>query len=190
MLFDNVRLFDAARACFHRKTKAVLAGDGKIKAIAAAGSITPPPNVRVIDGRGKTLVPGLWDSHLHIGDDWNVLLNMATGITSFRSPVTDTTGRSTRPSGGSRGPPMGEPFVARSSTRSTRSPPGGRGGSSQEERSPRVRKRRLPGCGCQIYTSMNRRGSHRRRRSAPALGCRCSVTCQRPCGRSTRLRPV
>ena len=88
VLFDNVRLFDADKGVF-LDNQAVLAGDGKIKAIAAAGSITPPPNVKVIDGRGKTLVPGLWDSHLHIGDDWSVLMNMATGITSFRSPGTD-----------------------------------------------------------------------------------------------------
>ena len=88
VLFDNVQLFDADKGVFVAN-QAVLAMDGKIKTIAAAGSIAPPPNVKVIDGRGKTLVPGLWDSHLHIGDDWNVLANMATGITSFRSPGTD-----------------------------------------------------------------------------------------------------
>ena len=43
---------------------------------------------RVIDGKGKTLVPGIWDSHMHIGDDWDVLANMANGMTSFRSPGT------------------------------------------------------------------------------------------------------
>ena len=69
-------------------------------AIGAAGSIPAPAGARTIDGRGKTLVPGLWDSHMHIGDDWNVLTNMATGITSFRSPGTDDRpGASTRPSG-------------------------------------------------------------------------------------------
>jgi hypothetical protein len=46
-----VRLFDADKGVF-LENQAVLAGDGKVKAIAAAGSITPPPNVRVIDGRG------------------------------------------------------------------------------------------------------------------------------------------
>lgn len=87
LLFDNVRLFDADKGEFVAN-RAVLAGDGRIKAIVAAGSMTPPPNVRVIDGRGKTLVPGIWDSHMHIGDDWDVLANMANGMTSFRSPGT------------------------------------------------------------------------------------------------------
>ena len=88
LLFDNVRLFDADKGVFV-ENRAVLSRDGKIAAVGASGSLTPPPNTVVIDGRGKTLVPGLWDSHLHIGDDWNVLMNMATGITSFRSPGTE-----------------------------------------------------------------------------------------------------
>jgi imidazolonepropionase-like amidohydrolase len=112
VLFDHVQMFDADAGKFVAD-QAVLAIDGKIKAIAPGGSITPPPNVTVIDGRGKSLVPGLWDSHLHIGDDWNVVTNMATGITSFRSPGTeidravDATKR--RKSGDLL---MGEPFIS------------------------------------------------------------------------------
>lgn len=93
--------------------QAVLLNDGKIAAIGAAGSIPAPAGARTIDGRGKTLVPGIWDSHLHIGDDWNVIANMATGITSFRSPGTeidravDTTKR--RKAGDLL---MGEPFIS------------------------------------------------------------------------------
>ena len=87
VLFDNVRLFDADKGVFV-DNQAVLAGDGRIKAIVPAGSMVPPPNVRVIDGKGKTLVPGIWDAHMHIGDDWDVLSNMANGMTSFRSPGT------------------------------------------------------------------------------------------------------
>src|SRR5687768_18118981 len=51
--------------------QAVLARDGKIEAIGAAGTLKAPDGGRVIDGRGKTLVPGIWDSHKHIGDDWS-----------------------------------------------------------------------------------------------------------------------
>jgi imidazolonepropionase-like amidohydrolase len=87
VLFDNVRLFDADKGVF-LADRAVLARNGKIAAIAAAGSLKPPAGARVIDGRGKTLVPGIWDSHMHIGDDWSVLANVANGITSFRSPGT------------------------------------------------------------------------------------------------------
>ena len=88
VLFDNVQLFDADGGKFVAN-QAVLIQDGKIAKVGAAGSIPAPAGGRRIDGSGKSLVPGLWDSHLHIGDDWNVVTNMATGITSFRSPGTD-----------------------------------------------------------------------------------------------------
>jgi hypothetical protein len=88
VLFDHVLLFDADAGRFIAD-RAVLAEGGKITAIGAGGSVKAPAGARVIDGRGKSLVPGIWDSHLHIGDDWNVLTNLATGITSFRSPGTD-----------------------------------------------------------------------------------------------------
>ena len=87
VLFDNVQLFDADKGTFVAK-RAVLARDGKIAEVAAAGTIKAPAGARTIDGRGKTLVPGIWDSHMHIGDDWDVLANMANGMTSFRSPGT------------------------------------------------------------------------------------------------------
>ena len=88
VLFDHVRLFDADKGVFV-ESQAVLASGGKIVAVGAAGSIAAPPGTRVIDGSGKTLVPGIWDSHMHIGDDWDVLANMANGMTSFRSPGTE-----------------------------------------------------------------------------------------------------
>ena len=112
VLFDNVELFDADGGKFIAN-QAVLLSDGKVAAIGPAGSLKAPAGARTIDGKGKTLVPGIWDSHLHIGDDWNVITNMATGITSFRSPGTeidravDTTKR--RKSGELL---MGEPFIS------------------------------------------------------------------------------
>ena len=85
-LVDNVLLFDSV-AGHYVPGRAVLIEGGKVKTVAAAGSIKPPAGATVIDGRGKTLLPGLWDSHLHVGgDDWNLLQNVATGITNFRSP--------------------------------------------------------------------------------------------------------
>ena len=157
VLFDNVRLFDADKGVF-LENQAVLAGDGKIKAIVPAGSMTPPPNTRVIDGRGKTLVPGLWDSHLHIGDDWNVLMNMATGITSFRSPGTeidravDATKRFR-----SGDLLMGEPFVAQIIDQ--KHPLAAQGAevvTSEAEAIAAVRKMKDAGLwGVKFYTSMN-----------------------------------
>ena len=58
VLFDHVRLFDADKGVFLTH-QAVLASGGKIVAIGKAGSLKAPAGARVIDGSGKTLVPGI-----------------------------------------------------------------------------------------------------------------------------------
>ena len=157
VLFDNVRLFDADKGLFV-DNQAVLAGDGKIKAIVPAGSMTPPPNVRVIDGKGKTLVPGIWDSHMHIGDDWDVLANMANGMTSFRSPGTIIErAHSTLKRRASGELLMGEPFI--SVLVDKKDPLAAQGAltvSSEAETIAAVRKIKEAGVwGVKFYTSMN-----------------------------------
>lgn len=84
-LIDHVLLFDSV-AGRYIADRAVLIAGGKVAAIGAGGSITAPAGATVVDGRGKTLTPGLWDSHQHVGDDWNLLQNVATGMTNYRSP--------------------------------------------------------------------------------------------------------
>lgn len=157
VLFDNVRLFDADKGEF-LAARAVLAQDGKIAAIGAAGSLKAPAGAQRIDGSGKTLVPGIWDSHLHIGDDWDVLSNIANGITSFRSPGTtfdravDATKR--RADGTLL---MGEPFI--SVIVDKKDPLAAQGSevvSSAEEAIAAVRRVKDAGLwGVKFYTSMN-----------------------------------
>jgi imidazolonepropionase-like amidohydrolase len=85
-LIDHVLLFDSV-AGKYVPDQAVLIADGKVSAVGAGGSIKAPAGATVIDGRGKTLTPGLWDAHRHVGgDDWNLLQNVATGMTNYRSP--------------------------------------------------------------------------------------------------------
>ncbi len=84
-LVDNVLMFDSVTGRY-LPNRAVLIRDGKVAAVGAAGSIKAPADATVIDGRGKTILPGLWDSHQHVGDDWNLLQNLATGMTNYRSP--------------------------------------------------------------------------------------------------------
>jgi imidazolonepropionase-like amidohydrolase len=43
----------------------------------------------LIDATGKTLLPGLWDMHAHVGDN-DGLLNLAAGVTSVRDLANDT----------------------------------------------------------------------------------------------------
>ncbi|GGA43160.1 amidohydrolase family protein [Sphingomonas psychrolutea] len=85
-LIDHVLLFDSVDGRY-LPDRAVLIAGGKIAAVGAGGTIPTPAGGVVLDGRGKTLSPGLWDSHQHIGgDDWNLLQNVATGMTNYRSP--------------------------------------------------------------------------------------------------------
>ena len=86
-LVDHVLMFDSV-AGRYLHNRAVLIAGGKVAAVGPAGSIKPPRGAVIIDGRGKTLTPGLWDSHQHVGDDWNLLQNVATGMTNYRSPGT------------------------------------------------------------------------------------------------------
>mgnify|MGYP001806553806 CR=1 FL=1 len=85
-LIDHVLMFDSV-AGKYVPDRAVLIADGKVAAVGVGGSIKAPAGASVVDGRGKTLTPGLWDAHRHVGgDDWNLLQNLATGMTNYRSP--------------------------------------------------------------------------------------------------------
>ena len=86
-LVDHVLMFDSV-AGRYLPNRAVLIANGKVAAVGPAGSIKAPVGATVLDGTGKTLLPGLWDSHQHVGDDWNLLQNVATGMTNYRSPGT------------------------------------------------------------------------------------------------------
>lgn len=157
VLFDKVRLFDADKGVF-LTDRAVLASGGKIVAIGAAGSIRAPAGARTIDGSGKTLVPGIWDSHMHIGDDWDVLSNMANGITSFRSPGTDLDRAvAVVPRRAAGELLMGEPFIQ--AIIDKKDPLAAQGSitvSSEAETIAAVRKIKAAGLwGVKFYTSMN-----------------------------------
>lgn len=85
-LVDNVLMFDSVSGKYV-PDRAVLVADGKIAKVGAAGSLTAPDGATVVDGKGKTLLPGLWDAHRHTGgSDWNLIQNLATGMTNYRSP--------------------------------------------------------------------------------------------------------
>ena len=84
VLFRNVKIYDADNRRFIPGQNVVVA-DGKIQMI---GTMLPKltSDARVIDGTGKTLVPGLWDSHMHVGDDFQTVSELALGVTNCRNP--------------------------------------------------------------------------------------------------------
>ncbi|MFD1612431.1 amidohydrolase family protein [Sphingomonas tabacisoli] len=83
--FTHVKLFDADGLKF-LPDQSVVVANGKIAAVGPAASVKLPAGAKVIDGKGKTLVPGMWDVHMHIGDDYTLLQELSLGITSIRDP--------------------------------------------------------------------------------------------------------
>lgn len=83
--FNNVRMYDADKRIF-RDGMTIVAEGGKITQIVEANEPIRLVNAKVIDGTGKTLVPGLWDSHQHYGFDASGPLLLSLGVTSVRDP--------------------------------------------------------------------------------------------------------
>ncbi len=86
--FTNVRLFDADALKFVAG-QTVVVDKGLIVGVGAAGQTKVPAGAKVIDGSGKTLVPGLWDCHMHVGDDYTGVQELSLGVTSVRDPGND-----------------------------------------------------------------------------------------------------
>jgi hypothetical protein len=86
IVIDHVRVFDAEKAAV-LGNQTVRIADGRIVSVAAAGDSSPAAD-ETIDGRGKTLLPGLWDMHAHISPT-DGLLNIASGVTSVRDMAND-----------------------------------------------------------------------------------------------------
>lgn len=85
VVFADVRLFDAEARTF-RDAMTVVVDHGRIALVGPAASVQAPAGAQVIDGAGKTLIPGMWDNHQHYFDDYDGPLLLATGITSVRDP--------------------------------------------------------------------------------------------------------
>src|SRR5206468_4033797 len=86
--FTNVRIFDADALRFV-PVQTVVVDKGVITAVGPDDSVRVPSNAQIIDGRGKTLIPGLWDCHMHVNDDYTGLQELSMGVTSVRDPGND-----------------------------------------------------------------------------------------------------
>ena len=87
VVFQDVQAFVYGNR--FEKHVTVVTQDGRIMGIGPASSMKAPPNAIVFDGRGKTLVPGLWDCHMHVGDDYTGPSELSIGVTSVRDPGND-----------------------------------------------------------------------------------------------------
>ncbi len=77
----------------------IIVNKNKIEAIGKVGNVTVPAGSKVIDIKGKTIMPGLIDAHAHIGNfryglspqkQWEYYANVAYGITSAHDPSSNT----------------------------------------------------------------------------------------------------
>lgn len=82
---EHVTLVDveAGRALADRT---VLVRDGTIAALGPSGSVAVPDSATRLDGRGRWLIPGLWDMHVHVTDATALALPalVAHGVTGVR----------------------------------------------------------------------------------------------------------
>ncbi len=75
-----------------RPDMTVIVTRGRISDLGASTALQPPAGARVVDARGKYLIPGLWDMHVHTAfGDWlppneqvTLALFVANGVTGVR----------------------------------------------------------------------------------------------------------
>lgn len=80
--------------------RTVLIEDGRIVAVVEPSSAVVPAGARRVDGRGRYLIPGLVDLHVHLfnlvskrpPNDWTFPLFVANGVTAVREMSTDAAG--------------------------------------------------------------------------------------------------
>jgi hypothetical protein len=83
----NARLFDPETLASRPATTVIVAGD-RIEKVMADRDEAPPADAEVVDAGGKALLPGLWDSHVHLsGVDGR--LHLAAGVTTVRDMAND-----------------------------------------------------------------------------------------------------
>ena len=85
--FRNAELFDAVSGKIVPGTTVIVDRD-RIVAVGPTASTPVPAGAEVIDATGKTLMPGMWDMHVHLQDD-DGLFNIAAGITTVRDLAND-----------------------------------------------------------------------------------------------------
>ena len=87
----HVTVIDVRAGTIAKDMTVLIVGD-RISAVRAAKEKErlPTKEIEVIDGRGKYLIPGLWDMHAHSGGDDRALhLFIAYGITGIRDMAGD-----------------------------------------------------------------------------------------------------
>ncbi|MGA2844636.1 MAG: amidohydrolase family protein [Candidatus Acidiferrales bacterium] len=91
IVVTHVTVINPGTSSVQPDTTVVITGN-RIAAVSSGAGFQPPKNAIVIDGRGKYLIPGLWDMHVHSAfGDWfpggrDIILPLfiANGVTGVR----------------------------------------------------------------------------------------------------------
>lgn len=87
LAFTNARLFDTETGRTLSNMTVLIEGN-RIKSTGEGNQLKLPKNTEIVDARGRTLLPGLWDMHVHIGPN-DGLMHLAAGVTSVRDLAND-----------------------------------------------------------------------------------------------------
>jgi len=87
--FVHANLFDTETLTTHPRSTVLFTGN-KITAVGDDGKVTLPPGTEIMDVTGQTLMPGLWDMHVHLAPPNDGILHLAAGVTSVRDMANDT----------------------------------------------------------------------------------------------------
>lgn len=85
---QHARLFDSETAAV-KDGMSVLIANGRIAAVVPDSEAKPAPAQDVMDAKGKMLLPGLWDMHVHLGEWDDGVLHLAAGVTTVRDLAND-----------------------------------------------------------------------------------------------------
>ncbi|MBR0553332.1 amidohydrolase family protein [Stakelama marina] len=86
LLIRNVRLVDfAADEPRIRDDHSVLVRDGRIVAVAPTDQLAADAGTEILEGNGRTLLPGLTDMHVHLWDEAELGAYLASGVTTVRN---------------------------------------------------------------------------------------------------------
>jgi hypothetical protein len=87
LVIRNARLFDSETGEVRPGMTVVVSGD-RITRVARDADYSPPDSAAIIAARGRLLMPGLWDMHVHLTSD-DGLLHIAAGVTTVRDMAND-----------------------------------------------------------------------------------------------------
>ena len=84
---EHVRVFDSELASVRDDQTVIIQGE-RITAVGPFAAVSAPKDAEIVDGSGKTLVPGLFDMHAH-AQALDGILNIASGVTTVRDMGND-----------------------------------------------------------------------------------------------------